>query len=175
VWSELLIATGLGRRLLSPSYPHPRRPLRREPYEVDWINGCFMLLRRSAVERVGGMDEEYWIYSEDTDWCFRLRGAGWRIVYLPQIEAVHEGAASTRQVKEEMILQLNRSKLLFFAKHRGAAPTRRLRLLLGAVYAARAALYRILARGSDAERWRRSARIAGAVAAVYRSPAGEAR
>jgi hypothetical protein len=169
--SELLIATGLGRRLLNPYFPGEREPQRTEPREVDWITGCLMLIRREAIDEVGGMDESFWMYSEDTDWCYRLRQGGWRIVHLPSVRAIHEGGASTRQMPVEMAAQLNRGKLRFFAKHYGTGRTTALRLLLGAVYVARAVVYRICGALSGPGRrafWTTAAETATAVANVYR-------
>lgn len=86
--------------------------------EVDVVTGCFMLVKREAIEQVGLMDEQFFIYAEETDWCYRFKKAGWRILYIPYAEIIHIGAASSNQMKPEMVLQLRASILLFFKKHR---------------------------------------------------------
>jgi GT2 family glycosyltransferase len=87
--------------------------------EVDVVRGCFMLVRQRAIAEIGGMDERYFMYCEETDWCYRLRKAGWRIFYTPEAEIVHLHGASTEKVDEVMYLQLRGSRLLFMRKHRG--------------------------------------------------------
>ena len=85
---------------------------------VDAINGAFMLVRRSAAEEVGGLDERYWLWAEDLDWCHRFWEEGWEVLYWPEVEVVHLKSAS---VGEHRSLRLNfafhRSIWLFYAKH----------------------------------------------------------
>jgi len=107
--------------------------------EVDWVSGAAIWLRRDALDAVGGWDEGYFMYVEDVDLCWRLRRAGWRVVYEPGGEVVHVGGVSTRTRPYRMILEHHRS-LYRFARKRWSGPRR---LLLGpaAVYlAARAVL-----------------------------------
>ena len=132
--SELLTATGLGTRTISPFYPSPRPQANETTREVDWVAGAFMLVRRAAYAQVGGLDERYHMYSEETDWCFRFRKQGWKIVYLPEVHITHIGGASTRQRRAEMVAQLNRSKIQFFAANYGATRAAQLRVLLGAIF-----------------------------------------
>ena len=87
--------------------------------EVDVVTGCFMLVRREAIERVGMMDERFFVYGEETDLCYRFKQAGWKIIFTPDAEIVHLGGASSSQIKPQMYLQLRGSILLFFRKHRG--------------------------------------------------------
>ncbi|UCE03452.1 MAG: glycosyltransferase [Candidatus Latescibacterota bacterium] len=72
------------RKHLMLDYDH------REPRAVDWVIGACMMVRRRAVEAVGGMDERFFLYFEDVDWCFRMGRQGWRVYYVPQAEMVHE-------------------------------------------------------------------------------------
>jgi N-acetylglucosaminyl-diphospho-decaprenol L-rhamnosyltransferase len=60
-----------------------------EARRVDWVTGACMLVRRSAVEDAGGMDEGYFLYYEDTDWCHRMRDRGWEVWQTPEAEVVH--------------------------------------------------------------------------------------
>jgi GT2 family glycosyltransferase len=87
--------------------------------EVDVVGGCFMLVRRDAMSQVGLMDEQFFMYAEDTDWCYRFRKAGWKIIFTPSAEIIHLGGESSKQANTKMTLQLRGSKLLFFKKHRG--------------------------------------------------------
>lgn len=115
--SELLSASGLGERLIFrgfPSYP-PQRS--QQVRQVQVIPGACMLARRSAVQQVGLMDEDYFMYSEEPDWCLRMQRAGWQIWYLPAARIMHYGGQSTRQVKVAMVEALYRSKVRFFRKH----------------------------------------------------------
>jgi len=90
---------------------------------VDAVNGAFMLVRRDAAEEVGAMDERYWLYAEDLDWCHRFWERGWKILYWPEVEVTHLKGAS---VGDRRSLKLNyafhRSIWLFYAKHH--APNR---------------------------------------------------
>lgn len=91
------------------------------PRPVDVIQGACLMLRREALDQVGLLDEEFYIYSEEVDLCQRIRQGGWKIAWVPAAEVVHFGGQSTRQVAEAMFLQLYRSKILYFRKHRGRA------------------------------------------------------
>ncbi|MFC1738370.1 glycosyltransferase family 2 protein [Planctomycetota bacterium] len=86
--------------------------------EVDVVTGCFMLVRRQAIEQVGVMDEQFFMYGEETDWCYRFKQAGWKILFTPGAQIIHIHGASTEQIKPQMILQLRGSILLFLKKHK---------------------------------------------------------
>jgi len=90
-----------------------------EPHEVEVILGACMLLRKDVLEQVGLMDEDYFMYSEEVDLCYRMRKGGWRIYWVPQSRVVHFGGQSTRQASAEMFLRLYESKLVFFRKNYG--------------------------------------------------------
>jgi len=66
-----------------------------EEGRVDAVNGAFMLVRREALEAVGPMDEDYWLYMEDLDWCYRFWKAGWPVLYWPGVEVIHAKGGST--------------------------------------------------------------------------------
>jgi GT2 family glycosyltransferase len=155
--SEFLVATGLGSRWVSLYYPSPRPQPGEGAREVDWIAGAFMLLRREVFEQVGGMDEAYWMYSEETDWCYRIRQAGWKIYYLPEVAVVHVGGASTRQRRLGMMAQLNRSKVRFFAKNYGPVHAAQLRVLLWLIALGREVVSRLMLLAlppAQRDRWR---------------------
>ncbi len=88
-------------------------------YETDWLDGAAMLLRRSVIRQVGMLDESYFMYTEEVDWCYRIKRAGWRICYLPAASIIHFGGQSSKQAVTRMKAELYFSKLRFFAKHYG--------------------------------------------------------
>ncbi len=100
------------------------------PFQTDWVGGCCLLIRRSAVEKVGQMDESFFMYSEETDWCFRLKQAGMEVWVEPAAEIVHIGGQSSSQASAESARQLRRSKSIYFGKHHGAVQAVTLSALL---------------------------------------------
>jgi len=96
--------------------------------EVDVVTGCFMLVRREAIERVGPMDEQFFMYAEEADWCYRFSRAGYKRLFMPDAQIIHLGGASSDQIKPRMIAQWRKSTLLYFRKHKGP-------LALGAAWA----------------------------------------
>lgn len=89
-----------------------------KPREVDIIQGASLFLRREALDKVGIFDEDYFMYTEEVDLCYRLKNAGWHLYWVPQSEVIHYGGQSTQQIAAEMFLALYQSKLQFFQKHR---------------------------------------------------------
>ncbi len=87
--------------------------------EVDAISGACLMVRRAAIEQVGLLDESFFLYGEDLDWCYRLKKAGWKVFYYSEAEIIHIGSQSTRQLKEETALERFRSRYKFFRKHVG--------------------------------------------------------
>jgi GT2 family glycosyltransferase len=98
-----------------------------ETREVDFVMGACMLVRRDAIAEVGGLDEDFFLFSEETDWCYRFRQAGWTVQFFPGAECVHvRGASHGGRLYRENL----RGHLRFLAKHRGLAYARRARRLL---------------------------------------------
>lgn len=89
---------------------------RDEPCEVDWVSGAAMLLRREAAERIGGFDESYFMYVEDVDICWRLREAGYRVVFHPGFQLVHHIGRASSQQSARMLYHHHRSMFIFFRK-----------------------------------------------------------
>ena len=121
LWTEFLSVTGIGRRLTYRGYPSRREAVSRTPQSTDYVVGACMLARREAIEQVGVLDEGYFMYSEEPDWCWRMRQAGWETWFTPSAVITHLGGQSTRQVREAMLVALYRSKVRFFRRHRGKA------------------------------------------------------
>jgi GT2 family glycosyltransferase len=88
-------------------------------HPVDVAQGASLMLRRRALEQVGLLDEDYFMYTEEVDLCFRLKRAGWGVYWLPGAKVLHWGGQSTRQLRAEMFIRLYESKVLFFRKHYG--------------------------------------------------------
>lgn len=87
--------------------------------QVGVLLGACMLIRRKALDQVGLLDEDYFMYTEEVDLCYRIARAGWQLFWVPAAEVVHFGGQSTRQASDEMFLRLYESKLLYFRKHHG--------------------------------------------------------
>ena len=100
--SALAHFTGVGRCGRSPrALSQYRAPAlgEHEAGEVDAVNGAFMLVRRPALDHVGLLDERYWLYMEDLDWCYRFKQAGWAVFYDGRVSAVHvKGGTHVHQV-----------------------------------------------------------------------------
>lgn len=90
-----------------------------EPQRVDWVNGACMLVRGEILTQVGLLDETFFMYSEELDWCRRIKQTGWQIVYLPSATVVHHEARSSDQVTALKHIRFNVSKIHYFAKHHG--------------------------------------------------------
>lgn len=116
-----------------------------EAFAVDWVGGACFLVRREALTQFGLLDERYFMYTEEADWCFRARRAGWQVCYLPASEVVHLGGQSSRMASTRMKAELYRSKLRFFGKHYGRMRTRALALGLQAIFLGKAAAGGVLA------------------------------
>lgn len=91
----------------------------RLPQSVDVVLGACLLIRRSAMEEVGYLDEDFFMYSEEVDYCRRVRLAGWKIYWVPTAQVIHFGGQSTRQSAETMFLCLYQGKVMYFRKHYG--------------------------------------------------------
>jgi GT2 family glycosyltransferase len=99
---------------------YPRRLYERgQPFCVDHPLGACLMARREALEQVGWLDEGFFIYCEEIDWCLRMKQAGWGVYCVPQAEVVHYVAQSTCQFRGEMFVALWRSRYRLFAKHYG--------------------------------------------------------
>jgi GT2 family glycosyltransferase len=98
--------------------------------EAEFLMGACLLVRREAADTVGLFDEDFFMFSEETDWCYRFRQAGWKVLFTPEAEFVHVGGATTRQNWGPMFREQVRGHLRFLAKHRGPKEAERARRLL---------------------------------------------
>ena len=118
----LLRGTPMGR--LFPNHPSLRRYLMADwdhdtPRQVDWVLGACLMIRRQAWEAVGPLDEGFFMYYEDIDWCYRARAAGWDVYYLPQAHVLHHHRRdSARGFVNRLTLEHMKSIMRLFRKHR---------------------------------------------------------
>ena len=103
---------------------------------VDWVTGACLLTRREVYEQVGGLDEGYFMYSEELDWCRRIKDAGWEVAYLPTAQVMHHVGKSSEQAITHRHINYQRAKLRYFYKYHGrlAATTLRIFLLMNYVW-----------------------------------------
>ena len=86
--------------------------------EVDSLCGAAMVVRREAIDKVGLMDESYFMYGDDIDWCYRIKQAGWKIYYLPEAEIIHYGGrGGSRRQSYRNILEFHRAMAVYYNKH----------------------------------------------------------
>lgn len=98
--------------------------------EVDFVKAACLLVRRSAIEQVGPADESFFLFSEEVDWCYRFREAGWKSFFFPGAEVTHVGGGSWRREFDLGFREQLRGHVRFFAKHRGLEEAERVRRLL---------------------------------------------
>jgi GT2 family glycosyltransferase len=106
--------------------------------DVDWATGAALLVRRKALDEIGVFDEGFFMYSEETDLCLRLRRGGWRIQYFPGVTVVHHQPWSSSGIPERRINEMWRGRHRYWSKHHSALGARLAALCTGAQYAARA-------------------------------------
>lgn len=117
-WSALGRFLGLDRRF--PRLFGAYRRAADDPrgrYEVDAVVGAFMLVRRETIDEVGGLDESFFMFGEDLDWCYRVKEKDWRVWYVGDRGVVHHKGAATRQEPQRMNWHFHRAMVLFHRKH----------------------------------------------------------
>lgn len=88
------------------------------PHQVEWISGCGLMVRRAVVGDVGALDERFFLYWEETEWCTRAREAGWRIIHVPAAKMWHKGVQRAPRPTPSQIYYDARNHLLLLATHR---------------------------------------------------------
>jgi len=89
-----------------------------KPHDVEWISGCAILVRRQVIEQVGALDDEFFYYWEEVEWCLRARERGWRIVHIPQAKLWHKGVQRNYRPKPSVVYYATRNRFLMFKKRR---------------------------------------------------------
>jgi len=122
---EFMIATRLGEAVW-PGYPSTMDG--DSTREVDWVSSACVMLRRAALDEVGLLDEEYFIYGDEADLQFRLKQAGWGVYFIPHATTIHFGGRSLDRWRRRKMV--NRGKMLFYRKNYGPIRTLVLRGML---------------------------------------------
>jgi GT2 family glycosyltransferase len=148
---------GVAAALLSVLWLHPwlvvqsrGRTIRR----VDWAQSAALLVRRDAAEAIGWMDEDFFVYSDEVDFCKRLAGAGGHTLFVPAAEVVHHEQLSTGAVPERRIVEFSRNRDRYLRKHHGTPVALAVRALTALAYAVRAAIALVVPGHSARRYWR---------------------
>lgn len=139
-----------GEAIAAPRWTPLRRWREEEPraerygsaQSVEWLVGAFLIARAEAVRDVGMLDERFFLYSEEIDWCYRFRSAGWDVWHLPLMVVTHHTGRTDRA---DLAAQLSYAKILFARKHYGRARTGGIRAALALRHALRAGVGSALA------------------------------
>lgn len=110
--------SGVLRTLLSPLV---RDQFFDSVQEVSWVTGACMMVRAEAIGSVGLLDENFYMYYEDGEWCYRIIKAGWKVLYCPQAEVIHYRGQTSRNAPAKTVLSYYESRLYFFSKHFSSA------------------------------------------------------
>jgi GT2 family glycosyltransferase len=113
---------GLGLHKIFPNHRIAKRYyLPQQSYEelleVDHVSGSCMMVSRTAIEQVGLLDENFFLYCEDVDWCARIQAGGFKIYYLPEAQIIHHKGASSSKESRRMIQEYHKSAWYFYRKH----------------------------------------------------------
>lgn len=114
---------------------------RRDERDVDVVTGCYLLIDRDVLEEIGGLDESFFFYGEETDWCRRCRDAGWAVRFAPVGEIVHYGSGSSWSMNHRRDLLLSRGLVHVNRKHYGWLAGVAVWLLLVVFNASRCVMY----------------------------------
>lgn len=113
-WTEVANLLGLTRATDSAAL----LPDVSSPRDTDWVCGSFLMMRRSCLDQVGELDERFFTYQEDVDWCLRARSAGWRVRFWPGVSMLHVGSAAKPFIRDKTLIMF-RSQVSYYRKHHG--------------------------------------------------------
>ena len=122
LWNNFCSATGLTKILPKSRIfcgEEMQFSLSEKAHKVDALSGCFLMVRRKAIDEVGLFDELFFIYSEDIDWCKRFWNAGWEVVYLPYAKAIHYGGGSSSNAPVRFAIEKEQAVFQYWSKHHG--------------------------------------------------------
>lgn len=138
-WQDFLFEALLLEKLFPRSRVFGRMHLTYFGYdraaEVGYVKGAFLLVRRAVYDAIGGLDEAFYFYGEEMDWCYRAKQAGWLVYFTPAAQIVHYGGQSSDPISPRMFVQLHQSRFRFYSKYHGRLlqASARLVLALGAL------------------------------------------
>lgn len=133
-WESTLLEQWFPDNAVSQAYKYSQRPL-TEAIAVDWLVGAALFIRKSVWDSIGPLDEAYFMYFEETDWCRRCAEAGWAIHYVPGAELIHYEGQSSQQVVAARTIRFQRSKIRYAQKWLGSGWAWIIRLFLLANFA----------------------------------------
>ncbi len=111
ILNRLFPGNPLSKKYLLKDLDHSRSA------EVDWVSGSCLLVKKEMLDKIGLLDENYFMYAEDVDLCYRAKKAGWKVVYFPEVTFVHYLGKSTSQQRLKMLFEHHRSIYYFYCKH----------------------------------------------------------
>lgn len=156
-WMFFLEDIPLLDKAIKPFHPmHPHSPFYKgeaffeKPHQQDWLTGAFFLLRKRAVDDVGLFDKDYFMYTEEVDYCWRMKKKGWKVWYLPQWSIVHLGGASSATAEFPLLSELKGIKT-FYKKHKPSYQMPILRAFLKAGMVLRIVIFGLLKGGAAAK------------------------
>lgn len=101
------------------SHRHPSN----EPFEVDWVSGACLMVKKEAIREVGPLDERFWMYWEDADLCYRIKQEGWKVYCVPEAVVIHyEGRSGSEGTSSRCIIEFNKSAYRYYRKHHIKSP-----------------------------------------------------
>lgn len=151
---EFLILTGLGRLLWARPFPSHGPEEEQGARRVDYVEGACLFVRREAYLQAGGLDEVYFMYSEEVDLCYALKHAGWEVWYQPTARVIHFGGGSSRHRATAREADLYRSRVRFFRKHYGPIQAALLKTMICAITLGKKPLHAVLRALSGGRRGR---------------------
>jgi N-acetylglucosaminyl-diphospho-decaprenol L-rhamnosyltransferase len=119
LFSECLLAMGLAKYFYGVEFPSASQNDSQKSKACFWVGGTCLLARREAMDEVGLLDEGYFFYSEDLDWCVRMKQAGWQVFYCAEAQVIHLGGQTADRKSAAQLIRLYQSKARFFKKHHG--------------------------------------------------------
>ena len=131
---------------------------------VETISGCYLLVCRQVIEEVGVLDEAFFFFGEETDWCRRMRDAGWRLVFAPVGEITHHGSVSARKLNHRRDIMLSAALVRLHRKHGGVVPAALAWLIAGIFNGSRAVFWTLRRALGDRQAAERARHFRGVVA-----------
>ncbi|MCD1259511.1 glycosyltransferase family 2 protein [Paenibacillus athensensis] len=89
----------------------------QQTHKIDCLVGAFMLVRKAVIDQIGPLDEQFFMYGEDIDWCYRIKQAGWDVYYYPGTRIIHHKGASSRRKPLKIVYEFHRAMAIFHNKH----------------------------------------------------------
>jgi hypothetical protein len=154
LWQEFLILSGLGRLWWGRFYPSRGPEEEKGPQVVDYVEGACLLVRRDAYAQVGGLDEGYFMYAEEVDWCYAMKQARWQVWYHPEAKIIHHGGGSSKNRRTQREGDLYRSRVRFFRKNYSDAQAAALKFLIYSLTAVKIVVHGLMRWASGNKRGR---------------------